>query len=312
MHNQKIVIPGGAGLVGHNLVIQLKERGFQNLHVLDKHKNNLHILKKIHPTVVTECADLAERGEWERHFKDASCVVMLQAQIGGSKPEPFIRNNISSTRLIIAAIKKYKVPYTVHTSSSVVNSILKDHYVRTKRNQEIQIIESKINSVVLRPTLMFGWFDRKHLGWLSRIMQKIPFFPVPGTGEYTRQPLFVGDFCNIIIKCIESRLSGKIFNISGLEKINYIDIIRQIKYVLGCHCWIKPIPYSIFYLLLKTWALFDRNPPFTVDQLIALTASEKFEVIDWPAIFNVEATPFSDAVKKTFNHPYYSRVHLEF
>ena len=25
---------------------------------------------------------------------------------------------------------------------------------------------------MLRPTLMFGWFDQKHLGWLSRFMAK--------------------------------------------------------------------------------------------------------------------------------------------
>ena len=32
------------------------------------------------------------------------------------------------------------------------------------------ISETGIPCVVLRPTLMFGWFDRKHLGWLSRFM----------------------------------------------------------------------------------------------------------------------------------------------
>jgi len=31
---------------------------------------------------------------------------------------------------------------------------------------------------------MFGWFDRKHLGWLSRFMKKVPVFPIPGHGHY--------------------------------------------------------------------------------------------------------------------------------
>jgi len=81
--------------------------------------------------------------------------------------------------------------------------------------------------VVLRPTLMFGWFDRKHLGWLSRFMQKVPVFPIPGHGRYMRQPLYAGDFCNIIASCIEKRTTGT-FNITGREKIDYIDIIREI------------------------------------------------------------------------------------
>ena len=58
---------------------------------------------------------------------------------------------------------------------------------------------------MLRPTLMFGWFDRKHLGWLARFMQRAPVFPIPGHGRYLRQPLYAGDFCDIIMACIEQR-----------------------------------------------------------------------------------------------------------
>jgi hypothetical protein len=37
----KIVLPGGAGLVGQNLVAFLKEAGYSNIVVIDKHKKNL-------------------------------------------------------------------------------------------------------------------------------------------------------------------------------------------------------------------------------------------------------------------------------
>jgi uncharacterized protein YbjT (DUF2867 family) len=51
-----------------------------------------------------------------------------------------------------------------------------DFYVRTKMDQEDLVVNSGVPCVVLRPTLMFGWFDRKHLGWLSRFMKRIPVF----------------------------------------------------------------------------------------------------------------------------------------
>jgi nucleoside-diphosphate-sugar epimerase len=310
--NPKIVIPGGAGLVGQNLVAHLKHKGYTNLVVLDKHKPNLEILRELHPELIIEYADLAERGDWEKHFEGGEVVVMLQAQIGDPNPEPFIRNNITSTDHILEIIKKYNIPYTVHISSSVVESVAKDHYTETKKEQERRVLASGINCVVLRPTLMFGWFDRKHLGWLSRFMQKVPVFPIPGNGKYMRQPLYVGDFCNIIISCIESRIMAQTFNITGLEKIDYIDIIRQIKQSTQASCRIVKIPYGLFYILLKTWALFDKNPPFTTDQLTALIAPDEFEVIDWPNIFSVTATPFDKALHETFNHPVYSQVILEF
>jgi len=312
MKNAKILLPGGAGLVGQNLVAQLKHRGYTNLVVLDKHRENLEVLRKLHPDVTAEYADLAEPGDWSKHFAGTEVLVMLQAQIGDPEALPFTRNNVTSTQIILDLVKQHQIPYTVHISSSVVESVAQDHYTTTKRAQEELVLASGIPCVVLRPTLMFGWFDRKHLGWLSRFMRKVPVFPIPGDGRYMRQPLYAADFCRVIISCLENRITNQIFNISGLERIDYIDIIRQIKLATRAQTAIVKIPYGLFYVLLKIWAVFDRNPPFTADQLKALVAHDEFEVIDWPTIFGIQATPFAQAVEETFNDPVYSSVVLEF
>jgi nucleoside-diphosphate-sugar epimerase len=312
MKDKRIVLPGGAGLVGQNLVARLKSRGYTNIVVLDKHHANLAVLKQVQPDIVAEYADLSEPGEWQRHFEGADAVVMLQAQIGGLVYEEFVCNNINSTRLVLDAIKKNKVPYLVHISSSVLESVADDFYTNTKREQEEMVLASGIPNVVLRPTLMFGWFDRKHLGWLSRFMKKVPIFPVPGHGRYMRQPLYVGDFCDIIISCVESRKQDGVYNISGHEQIDYIDMIREIKRVVRARTAIVKIPYGLFFMLLWVWALFDRNPPFTTQQLAALVGSDEFEVIDWPGIFGVPYTPFVKAIGETFNHPVYGKIVLEF
>lgn len=312
MHNQKIIIPGGAGLVGQNLVARLRARGYSNIVVLDKHRANLSILKEVQPGITTELADLAEQGDWLRHFEGAEVVVMLQAQIGGNDYTEFVRNNVDSTQRILDAIKTYKVPRLIHISSSVVESVANDFYTNTKKDQENLVLASGIRCPLLRPTLMFGWFDRKHLGWLSRFMKKVPVFPIPGNGRYMRQPLYVGDFSNIIISCIENRNLDGIYNISGHEKVDYIDIIREIKHATRSGTLIVRIPYSVFYALLWIWGLFDKNPPFTTQQLAALSAKDEFEVIDWPGIFGVPYTPFKKAIDETFNDPQFSHVVLEF
>lgn len=311
-NNIKIVLPGGAGLVGQNLVARLKAKGYANIVVLDKHRANLAVLKQVQPDIIVEYADLNAPGEWQRHFKGADVVVMLQAQIGGIDYQDFVSNNVNSTRLILNEIKANNRPYLVHISSSVVESAADDFYTNTKKEQERMVIESGIDCPILRPTLMFGWFDRKHLGWLSRFMNKVPVFPVPGHGRFMRQPLYVGDFCNIIISCIENRLQGGIYNISGHEQIDYIDIIREIKRATKARTTIVKVPYSLFYALLWVWAFFDRNPPFTTQQLAALVGKDEFEVIDWPGIFGVPYTPFARAIEETFNHPIYSKWVLEF
>lgn len=308
----KIILPGGAGLVGQNLVTRLVDQGYLEIVVIDKHEVNLKALKKLHPLVQIECADLSTLGDWQRHFIGADVVVMLQAQIGGLFYQEFVDNNVNSTSLILDLVRLNNISCLVHISSSVVESAADDFYTRSKIEQEKIVLASGIPCPILRPTLMFGWFDRKHLGWLARLMQKIPVFPIPGSGKFMRQPLYVGDFCGVIISCIENRIPGGIFNISGHEKIDYIDMIQAIKKTTGAKAMILKIPYGLFFGLLWVWALFDKNPPFTTQQLQALVAKDEFEVTNWPETFGIPYTPFERAIEQTFNHPVYSKVVLEF
>jgi nucleoside-diphosphate-sugar epimerase len=158
---------------------------------------------------------------------------------------------------------------------------------------------------------MFGWFDRKHLGWLRRFMDRSPVFPIPGDGRYRRQPLYAGDFAAVIASAIERRIVGT-YDISGRAAIDYVALIRMIKEITHARARIVPIPFGLFWLLLRLYALVDRNPPFTTKQLEALAIPEVFPVIDWPAIFDVAETPLRQALVETFLDPRYAAVTLDF
>ena len=244
----------------------------------------------------------------------ATCdvVICAHAQIGGIDRTAYEENNVIATRRLLDAVNKNPKAYIVHISSSVVELAASDWYTETKETQERLVVEACIPCIVLRPTLMFGWFDRKHLGWLARFMQRIPIFPIPGHGRYLRQPLYAGDFCDIVMSCVLHRPNGASYNISGQEKIDYIDLMRTVRDVCRARAAIVPIPYWIFWRLLQLYALFDRDPPFTTKQLEALVTPDIFEVIDWPGIFGVKATPLRNALEQTYCDPVYSKIVLEF
>ena len=307
----KIAITGAAGLVGQNLVPRLKARGFRDVVAIDKHPANTALLRALHPEITVIAADLAEAGAWENAIADADVIVICHAQIGGLDTDAFARHNVTATQRLLEAIRRRDV-YLVHISTAVVNSPAYEMYAKSKQAQERLVLDSAQPTIVLRPTLMFGWFDRKHLGWLARFMQRSPVFPVPGNGRYLRQPLYAGDFCEIVMSCIARRPAGEIHTISGLEPIEFIDLIRRVREACGARAWISPIPYTLFRSMLMTYALFDRDPPFTVKQLEAFVAPDWFEVIDWPGIFGVTPTPLQQALADTFRHPVYSKVALEF
>lgn len=307
---KRIAITGAAGLVGQNLVPRLKARGY-SIVAFDKHPENTRILRELHPDIEVVEADLAQPGAWTDRLAGVDTLVILQAQIGGLDEAEFVRNNVTATEHLIAAARSHAIGYIVQISSSVVNSRADDFYTRTKTAQEKLFAAVDIPHVVLRPTLMFGWFDRKHLGWLRRFMDKTPVFPIPGDGRFIRQPLYVGDFAAVIASCLDSRKTGT-YDISGQEQVHYGNLIGLIHEIVKPKARIVHIPYHLFWALLWLYAKLDRNPPFTTAQLEALVIPETFPVIDWPAEFGVPSTPLRAALEETYLDPNYSKIVLDF
>jgi nucleoside-diphosphate-sugar epimerase len=307
---RRVVVTGAAGLVGRNLLPRLTARGFDVV-ALDKHPQTAELLAGIDPGIRVVKADLACDDGWQESLSGADSLVSSHAQIGGIDAQEFEDNNIRASTRLLEAARTAGIGYLVQISSSVVKSAAVDFYTESKKAQENLALASGIPCVVLRPTLMFGWFDRKHLGWLAEFMRRVPVLPVPGSGRYLRQPLYVGDFSNIVVACLERWISPAIYNISGLEKIDYIDLIRELRDALEARTAMVRIPYTLFWVLLRAYALVDRNPPFTTKQLEALATPDVFEVIDWPKIFGVTPTPLREALRDTFSNPRFSPTVLE-
>jgi nucleoside-diphosphate-sugar epimerase len=281
---------------------------------IDKHPTNVGVLCKYNPDIRVVGEDLAGDGasaEWKQELAGCDALVIAHAQIGGTVPEEFVLNNVLATERLLEVAVRCGVPYVVNISSSVVNSMAVDNYTETKKKQEALVAASGIRQVVVRPTLMFGWFDRKHIGWLARFMKKVPVFPIPGSGRYLRQPLYAGDFCDVIVSSIEKEMTGS-YNITGMERIDYIDLMRAVREATGARARVQRIPYWLFWSILKANAVVDKDPTFTVSQLKALVTPDVFEVIDWPGIFHTHATPLRDALYETFRDPVYSQVQLDF
>lgn len=311
----KVFLPGGAGLVGLNLIALLQSSHPDwELLVVDKKREAVAIARKLFPSVTFLLEDLTQIDgqQWPAAIRGCGACVMLQAEIGNTDPSQFERNNVHSTAVVLEQLRLAGIHRLVHVSSSVVNSVATDLYTQTKRSQEQLVQQQWPAAVVLRPTLMFGWFDRKHLGWLARFMQKLPLFPIPGSGRFIRQPLYVGDFCLLIQRCLENETICGTYDITGLEKVSYISLMRQLRQSVGAETLIVHLPIPLFSFLLQAWAAISRKPAFTRSQLKALTAGDEFTVIDWPAIFSVTPTPLSKALSITFQDPHFSTVKIPF
>ncbi len=301
---KKIIITGACGLVGMNLMSLLDSTKYQII-AIDKISQNLSLAKRLFPRIKFIEANLSEAGAWEGLFFGTEVVIQLQAQISSPRKDPYIKNNIRSVENVLNACEKYKVKHLIHFSSSVVISVAKDHYTNTKKIGEELVRKSKVPHTILRPPLMYGCFDVKHLGFLTRILEVSPIFPVPGSGKYLRQPLFVEDICRVVIKLVEKKPQNKIFNIIGKERIYLIDILKIIVREKKLKRGYLRIPIPAFLFLLKVYGGITFSKPFVPDQLKALTAGDEFPISNWEKDFEVKYTPFSEGIRKMLNSKYY-------
>jgi nucleoside-diphosphate-sugar epimerase len=297
---KKIIVTGAAGLVGQNLIPLLVENNYEVI-AIDRNKKNLQLLQRLNPTIKYLETDVSNRGEWEKEFENSYCVIELHAQIASQQKEEFSKSNVTGVSNVIEVCKKNKIMNLIHISSSVVISVADDEYTKTKRLGEEIVKKSGIPYMILRPTLMYGLFDSKHLGWITRFMEKIPIIPMPGSGKYIRQPLFVEDLCKIILTLIERKLKNQTWNIIGREKIYYIDVLKMIAKAKGLRRIFIPIPLFIFGFLLKLYGFIMRKPMFTKEQMKALVAGDIFEVQNWWDEFDVEYTSLEKGIWKTWH-----------
>ena len=152
---------------------------------------------------------------------------------------------------------------------------------------------------------MYGCFDIKHLGFLSKLIDVSPIFPCPGNGKYIRQPLFVLDLCQIIINLIETKPLNKIYNVVGKEKIYFIDLMKIIAKEKKKKRLFLKIPTTIFLFLLKIHSTITGKNPFISAQLAALQNNDIFPINDWDKKLKIQYTPFKTGIRKTIRSPYY-------
>ncbi len=292
----KIVIAGGGGFVGKNLIRVMKEEGFlgKDTVVIDKDIKGLESVKK--HKVKTILADVSGKGDWVESLKGADILINLAAQISAKEYAPFWKNNVETTKELIAAAKKHKVKKIIHFSSAAVLSVRKDWYAETKKESEDIIVKSRISSVILRPSLMFGPEDDKNIGYLINFARKSPIFPIPGSGDYPRQPIFIDDVCRLTISIAKKFRKGSVHSINGKDTLPFGEMIKTVlRNMKGIHIPLH-IPIPIFKFMMMTYQkVFGEK--FTTDQVDSLVSGDVFPDYAWWDDYNVRTTTYEEGIR---------------
>lgn len=304
MKKNKIIITGGSGFVGRNLVRVMIENNFkpENIVVIDKNKENLKFIRKY--KVKTIVANLSEKGDWINEFENADIVINLAAQISSPDYEPFKKNNIDATKNVIGAMKKFKVRKILHFSSAAVLSVRKDFYAETKKEGEELVINSGLNYCILRPSLMYGPTDDKNIGYLINFAGKFHFLPIPGNGKSPRQPIYIGDICLLVINILNNFPKNRIINVNGKEIIYFRDIVKIVLREVGGFKFRLFLPVWLFKIAMVVYQKIIGENQFTTDQVDSLISGDVFEIYPWWDEFGIKTTSFEEGVRKMINEKF--------
>ncbi len=168
---------------------------------------------------------------------------------------------------------------------------MRDPYLDSKRAAEKVVRDSGLSYVIIRPGMLYGPGDKKNIGLLAALAQKLPFLPVL---SFRIQPLFIADLVRVIAGCLAGP-DKNIYNVAGPETLSCLDIYREFK-KQGYNFRIINWP-RFFSTAIRLVAYFP-FAPLPAWQVKSLLTDETFSGADWPRIFKIKPTFFREGVSR--------------
>lgn len=227
----KILIIGGSGVLGYNLIKFLKkdynisytylknkidEPNEYKLDFTDKTKT-VETISKINPNIIIHCAALTNVDECEENKLKAYSV------------------NVEGTKNIIEAAKKNNTKF-VYVSTSAVFSGKKSEYFEgdevdpisiygeTKAEAEKIVEKSGLEYIILRTDQPYFWFEKwQHTNSVMRVIDTLKLGKTMyEVTNWENTPTYVPDFVKATKKLLDLNKNG-IYHLVGSDFINRYD-----------------------------------------------------------------------------------------
>jgi GDP-L-fucose synthase len=265
MKNSKILITGGAGLVGQNLTNKLIADGYTDVRV-HIHTREPRIK---HDTVEYVNGNLMTYEDCLAVTKDVDIVIHAAASTSNAvdtvqSPLAHVTPNVAMNNFLIDSAYRNKVRKYIFISSNTVYPPKGDEpVVETdflfdepypvyfpvgwmKRYAEVQCelyakyLPTPMTTIVIRPANLYGPHDKYDFAkchvtpaTIRKVADNMNPIPVWGDGTELRDLLYIDDFVEALQLVIEKQETYDVFNIGSNSVYSVNDVLATMKQLVG-------------------------------------------------------------------------------
>lgn len=227
----KVLVTGGSGFLGINLIRYLHERGHElvNLDIADFGYEDMQ------DKITDIRGDIRDRKAVERAMQGVDQVVHCAAALPLYKPRDIYTTDVEGTRMVLDVAHQFGVQRVVHISSTAVYGIPDHHplvendklegvgpYGQAKIQAEMVCLEYRGKGMVvpiIRPKSFIGPERLGVFAMLYDWAQDGHNFPMLGSGKNRYQLLDVEDLCQAIYLCmtLPEEVANDTYNIGARQ-----------------------------------------------------------------------------------------------
>lgn len=254
-----ILVTGGAGVMGTQLVKGLVARGFA-VRVLDRPDTSIDSVD-----VEMWHGDVADPATLQGAFDGVDTVYHLAAVIIAHDPAVFQRVNVDGTRNLVDGAIAAGVEHFVFVSSASVTYPFSTPYSESKRECErIVSTQGKMRYTIVRPTLAYNEHGGLEFRMFLDYLERFSVVPFIGRGRALKNPVHVDDLlAGFLAVAGNPAAHDKTYNFSGGEEIAMWDLAKLMLAHRGKKRLFVPIPVWMCKLLARGMGAVMKDPPLT-------------------------------------------------
>ncbi len=243
----KVLVTGGAGVVGRALCRELLNRGVC-VRVLSLPGDSL--VQSLPSGVEIAYGNVADYESIRPAFDGVDCVFHLAAILLSNDAEAFEKINAGGTRNVVSACQDAGVRRLLYVSSISVTYPVLTPYGASKLAGEAAVKDSGLEWTIVRPTLVIGDGGGVEFRMFADFVCKFPVYPMPGGGVSKKRPVRSVDLVKGIAAAGLTRDAvGKTYALAGPEVMTMTEMARRVLKQAGLRHWMVPLPWWLARML---------------------------------------------------------------